>query len=291
MLQTASDLLLDGLRFTGGILQPRAALAAENLFLRKQLALYLERRVKPHRARGATRLTLVLLSRLFHWRPALTIVKPETFIRWHRQGFRLFWRWKSKPRGRPRIPAELQKLIVTMADDNPTWGEERIAAELLLKVGIRVSPRTVRRYMPDDAGPQRGPSSQRWMTFVRNHAQGILACDFFVTVTASFRVVYVFVVMEVRTRRIAHFNVTGHPTADWTLQQLREVVTADKPYGFLLHDRDSIYRCEFDSALKEMGLAILKTPFRAPQANAFCERLVGNIRGECLDYLAKGFRP
>jgi len=196
MLQTVSDLLLDALRFARGILQPRAALAAENLFLRKQLALYLERQVKPQRARKATRLALVLLSRLFPWRPALTIVKPETFVRWHRQGFRLFWRWKSKPRGRPRIPTELQKLIVMMADDNPTWGEERIAAELLLKVGIRVSPRTVRRYMPDDTRRQRGPSSQCWMTFVRNHAQGILACDFFVTVTASFRVLYVFVVME-----------------------------------------------------------------------------------------------
>ena len=285
MLQTVSDLLLDALRFARGILQPRAALAAENLFLRKQLALYLERQVKPQRARKATRLALVLLSRLFPWRPALTIVKPETFVRWHRQGFRLFWRWKSKPRGRPRIPTELQKLIVMMADDNPTWGEERIAAELLLKVGIRVSPRTVRRYMPDDTRRQRGPSSQSWMTFVRNHAQGILACDFFVTVTAGFRVRYVFVVMEVGTRRIAHFNVTAHPTASWTLQQFREVVTGEKPYRFLIHDRGSIYSSEFDSALKAMGLSILKTPFRAPQANAFCERLVGSMRRECLDFL------
>ena len=285
MLQTVSDLLLDALRFARGILQPRAALAAENLFLRKQLALYLERQVKPQRARKATRLALVLHSRLFPWRPALTIVKPETFVRWHRQGFRLFWRWKSKPRGRPRIPTELQKLIVMMADDNPTWGEERIAAELLLKVGIRVSPRTVRRYMPDDTRRQRGPSSQCWMTFVRNHAQGILACDVFVTVTASFRVLYVFVVMEVGTRRIAHFNVTAHPTASWTLQQFREVGTGEKPYRFLIHDRGSIYSSEFDSALKAMGLSILKTPFRAPQANAFCERLVGSMRRECLDFL------
>src|SRR5215831_7581570 len=188
MLRTASDLLLYALRFARSILQPRAALAAENLFLRKQLALYLERQVKPQRARKATRLALVFLSRLFPWRPALTIVKPETFVRWHRRGFRLFGRWKSKPRGRPRLPAELQKLIVMMADDNPTWGEERIAAELLLKVGIRISPRTVRRYLPPDSGPRCGASSQRWMTFVRNHAQGILACDFFVTVTAIFRV-------------------------------------------------------------------------------------------------------
>jgi len=161
------------------------------------LALYLERKVQPRRAKTATKLTLVWLSNLFVWREALAVVKPDPLIRWHRQGFRLFWKWKSKPRGRPRLPAELQKLIVTMADDNPTWGQERIAAELLLKLGIRISPRTVRRYMPDDPGPRRGPWSQRWMTFVRNHAQGIVACDFFGTVTASFRVLYVFVIMEV----------------------------------------------------------------------------------------------
>ena len=133
--------------------------------------------------------------------------------------------------------------------------------------------------------PQRGPSSQRWMTFVRNHAKGILACDFFVTVTASFRVLYVFVIMEVGTRRIAHVNVSAHPTADWTLQQFREVITGEKPYRFLVHDRDSIYSSEFDSALTAMGVSILKTPFRAPQANAFCERLIGSIRRECLDFL------
>src|SRR5215467_8718892 len=285
LVLTTLDLLLDVLRFIRLILRPRSALAAENLFLRKQLALYVERQVKPRRAKVPTRLTLVLLSRLFAWREALTIVKPDTLIRWHRQGFRLFWRWKSKPRGRPRVPVELQKLIVEMATENPTWGEERIAAELLLKLGIRISPRTVRRYMPPDHGRQGGPSSQRWMTFVRNHAQGILACDFFVTVTAGFRVLYVFVVMEVGTRRIAHFHVTAHPTASWTLQQFREVVTGEKPYRFLIHDRDSIYSSEFDSALKAMGLSILKTPGGKHAARVFCERLVGSMRRECLDFL------
>jgi transposase InsO family protein len=278
-------LLWDSLRLIGASLQPRCRLAAENLFLPKQLALYLERQVKPRRAKAATRLTLVLLYKLFVWREVLTVVKPETFTRWHRQGFRLFWRWKSKPRGRPRVPAELRKLIAEMAADNATWGEERIAAELLLKLGIRISPCTVRRDLPPDQGPRRGASSQRWMTFVRNHARGILCCDFFGTATASFRLLYAFVVMEVGTRRIAHFNVTAHPTADWTLQQFREVVTAEQPYRFVIHDRDRIYSSEFDSALKAMDLSVLKTPFRAPQANAFCERLVGTFRRECLDYL------
>lgn len=185
---------MDFLSFIRLSLRPRSALAAENPFLRKQLALYSERHIKSRRANVATRFTLVLLSKLFAWREAVTIVKPNTLIRWHRQGFGLLRRWKSKPRGRPRVPAELQKLIMEMASENATWGEERIANELLLKLGIRISPRTVRRYMPSDKGPQRGPSSQRWMTFVRNHAQGILACDFFVAVTASFRVLYVFVI-------------------------------------------------------------------------------------------------
>lgn len=126
-----------------------------------------------------------------------------------------------------------------MAQDNPTWGEERIAAEFLLKLGIRISPRTIRRYMPGDKGSRRGPSPQGWATF-RDHAHSILACDFFVTMTASFRVLYVFVIMEVGTRRIAHFNVTAHPTADWAPQQFREVITGKKPYRFLIHDRDRI---------------------------------------------------
>ena len=274
LLGTLFDLMLDALRLVRVSLRSRCALAAENLFLRKQLALYVERNLKPRRAETPTKLTLVLLSRLFAWREALTVVKPDTLIRWHRRGFRLFWRWKSKARGRPRIPADVGKLIAGMAN-NVTWGEERIAAELLLKLGIQVSPRTVRRYMPDDTRPQRGPSSQRWMTFVHNHAQGILACDFFVIVTTSFRLLYVFVIMEVGTRRIAHFNVACDPTADWTLQQFREVITEDKPYRFLVHDRDSIYSAAFDSALKAMGMTILKRhperPRRMLSANAWWE--------------------
>jgi putative transposase len=262
-----------------------AAIKAENLFLRKQLAFYLEREVKPRRATASTRLSMVLLSRLFVWQNALITVKPETFLDRHWRGFRLLWRWKSRPRGRPRVPADLQRLIFKMAQENPTWGEERIAAELLLKLGIQVSPRTVRRYMPIDTGSGNGVRSQCWMSFVRNHAQAILACDFFIVVTARFRIVYVFVVMEVGTRKIAHFNVTSHPTAAWTLQQFREVLTGEQPYRFLLHNRDSIYSTELDAAVRSLGAKVLRTPYRAQQANAFCERLVGTMRRECLDFL------
>jgi putative transposase len=173
----------------------------ENLFLKKQLALYRERQVKPRRADDATRMVLVALSRVVDWRRLLTIVKPDTLLRWHRKGFRLFWRWKSRRPGRPAIPAELRALIATMADANRTWGEARIAAELLVKLGIRVSPRTVRRYMPSRP-PRAGRGTQAWSTVVRNHAHAVLASDFFVVVTATFRLFYVFVVLEVGTRRI-----------------------------------------------------------------------------------------
>src|SRR5213594_1718987 len=209
---------------TAAAARSHAQLAAENLFLRKQLALYIERQVKPRRADDATRMTLVALPRLIDWRQLLTVVKPATRVRWHRRGFRLFWRWKSMPRGRPRLPADLRQSIADMAAANRTWGEERIASELLLKLGIRVSPRTVRRYMPSSPGSKSGPGSQAWSSFVRNHARAVLACDLFVTVTATFGMLYVFVVLEGGTRRILHWNVTDHPTAEWTGQQFRMVV-------------------------------------------------------------------
>jgi transposase InsO family protein len=267
------------------VVRSHAHLAAENLFLRKQLALYVERQVKPRRADDATRIVLVGLSRLIDWRRILTVVKPNTLIRWHRRGFALFWRWKSVPQGRPRLPTDLQRLIAEMAAANRTWGEERIASELLVKLGIRVSPRTVRRYMFRGAAPRGGARSQTWSTFVRNHAGAVLACDFFVAVTVRFRVLYVFVVLEVGTRRILHWNVTDHPTADWTVQQFRMVVSGEQTHRWVIHDRDSIYSEDVDASVAAMGLTILKTPVRAPQANAFCERLIGTIRRECLDFV------
>ena len=286
MVSTLFRLLADTMRFLQMCLRPSPALAAENLFLRKQLALYQERQVKPQRATNATRLTLAWLARWFDWRQALVIVQPATFIHWHRQGFRLFWRWKST-RGRPPIPAELQALIRCMARENPSWGEERIANELLLKLGIRVSPRTVRKYMPKRMDHGRGHRvlSQHWCTFVRNHARAIVACDFCVVVTATFRLLYVFVVMEHATRRILHTNVTAHPTASWTLQQLREAIPADHAYRFLLHDRDNIFSPQLDQGIRHLGLRVLKTPVRTPQANALCERLIGTLRWECLDFV------
>ena len=197
-------------------------------------------------------------------------------MRWHRAGWRLFWRYKSRP-GRPPIPLELRQLIRRMASDNPLWGEERIANELLVKLGIRISPRTVGRYMPKrPPGQPRG--DQRWSTFLKNHAKAILACDFFVAVTATFRMLYVFVVIEHSTRRLAHINVTTNPSADWTLQQLREVVGNGEGHRYLIHDRDRIFAKHVDDSIRALGVEVLRSPVASPKANSLCERVIGTAR-------------
>ncbi len=277
------QLAADAVRWCGLVLQSQRSIEAENLFLRRQLAQYVERGVGPRRIDPVTRVSLALLSRFFNWRDALVVVRPETMIRWHRAGWKLFWRLKSRP-GRPSIPREIQALIRQMANENPSWGEERIANELLLKLGIQVSPRTVRKYLPRrPRGRPRG--DLRWSTFVRLHAQGIIACDFLIAVTATFRLLYVFVVIEHRSRRLIHCNVTAHPTASWTLQQLREAVGFQERYEYLLHDRDSIFAQHLDESIAKLGVKVLKSPPRSPKANAICERVIGTLRRECLDWL------
>jgi transposase InsO family protein len=260
--------------------------SAEILFLRKQLAFYQEHQIRPRRLADSARFSLALWSRFFDWKEALVIVQPETLIGWHRKGFKLFWKWKCRI-GRPRLPGNIRQLIVRMVRENPTWGEERVAAELSVKLRILVSPRTVRSYWPPPSSPRgtRRTSSQHWRTFVHNHAEFLVACDFLVAVTARFRVLYVFVVMEVGSRQILHYNVTAHPTAGWTVQQFREAFPSDHHYRFLIHDRDSIFSTDVDEELRSFGLKVLRTPVQAPKANAFCERLIGTVRRECLDYV------
>jgi putative transposase len=282
-----SALLFELARFVVALPRSRASLVAENLFLRKQLAFYQEHKQRPRSLTDAARLSLVLWSRLFDWKACLLIVKPDTLIAWHRKGFKLFWRWKSRP-GRPPLARDIRELIRRMARENPTWGQMRVAAELYLKLGILVSPRTVRKYWPweQDGRPGRRTSSQHWRTFVRNHADAIVACDFMVAVTAKFQLLYVFVILELDSRRILHCNVTAHPTAQWTLQQFRETLSGEGPYRFLIHDRDAIFSADLDQELTQcFGLKVLKTPPQSPQANAYCERLIGTVRRECLDFL------
>jgi transposase InsO family protein len=275
--------LAEALRWVLLAFRSSQSIQAENLFLRRQLALYVERGVKPRRIDSITRIALTILSGWFDWRDALVVVRPQTLIRWHRAGWKLFRRLKSRP-GRPPIPAELQALIRRIANANPSWGEERIANELLLKLGIQVSPRTVNKYLARrPRGRPRG--DLRWSTFLRLHAQRIIACDFFVTVTATFRLLYVFVVIDHQSRRLVHCNVTAHPSAAWTLQQLREAVGFEERYEFLLHDRDSIFSQHIDESIGRLGVTVLKSPPRSPMVNSICERVIGTIRRECLDWL------
>ena len=245
----------------------------------------LDRGTRPRRATPLDRLLLVFLSRCFAWRDSLALFQPATLIRWQRNLFRRFWRWKSRRRGRPPVPQELAELIRRMAKDNPSWGCRRIAEELRLKLGIVVSPRTIRKYLPKGIRPRRQGRDQAWSTFVRNHARAIVACDFVVSATASFRTIYTLVVMEIGSRRILHVNSTAHPTAAWTTQQLREVFVPDHPWRYLLHDRDAIFSESLDATARSFGLAVLKSPPRCPKANAFCERLIGTLRRECLDWI------
>jgi hypothetical protein len=237
-------LLCDALRFLCLCLRPSPALAAENLFLRKQLALYQERQVAPRRATHTTRMALIWLARWFDWRQAIAVVQPATLIRWHRCEFRLLWRWRSRSR-RPPIPVDLQALIRRIARENPTWGEERMANELLPKLGFRVSPRTVCTYLPRsrDGGPKPGVSSQRWRTFVRNHAKVIVACDFRIAVTATLCNLYIFVVNEGRPHMslgpgipqpLPHLPVSLHAQRHQLPEHLRVVV---RPFlGGLHHE-------------------------------------------------------
>jgi transposase InsO family protein len=283
LLKIAVHLLADVLRFVILLFRTIQSIQTENLFLRRQLALFMERGVRPRRVNAATRVSLALLARMFDWRDALAVVQPATMIRWHRTGWRLFWRFKSRP-GRPRIPTELRALIRRMAIENRSWGEERIADELMVKLEIRVSPRTIRKYMPKrPPGQPRG--DQRWATFLKNHAKAMVACDFFIAATATFRLLYVFVVIEHGSRRLARVAVTARPNAEWTLQQLREVIGYEDAYGYLLHDRDSIFARHLDESIRALGLTVLKSPPRCPKANSICERVIGTLRRECLDWM------
>lgn len=222
-----------------------------------------------------------MLSRIWRdWRESLTIVQPETVLRWHRQGFRLYWRWKSRDRGRPRAPQEIRHLVRRMARENPLWGAPRIHGEML-KLGLDLAQGTVSRYMPRE----RRPPSQSWRTFMKNHATPIASIDFFTVPTATFRVLYVFLVLSHNRRRVLHFNVTDSPTAQWTGRQLVEAFPWDTAPRFLLRDRDAIYGPEFLRSVRTLGIEDVRTSPRSPWQNPYVERLIGSIRRECLDHV------
>jgi transposase InsO family protein len=210
------------------------------------------------------------------------LVRPETVLRWHRRGWRLFWRWKSRsPLGRPRLNPEVRELISDIAKENPLWGSERIRGELL-KLGIAVSKRSIQRYRGRGTVP---PPGQSWRTFLANHAHAIWAADLCTVQTLTFKTLYVLVLIAHGRRELVHVAVTAHPAAAWVWRQLVEATAWGRRSRFLLRDRDAVYGGDFGSRLAALGIEQLLTPVRAPRANAVAERLIGTLRRECLDHL------
>jgi transposase InsO family protein len=208
------------------------------------------------------------------------IVKPDTVVRWHRDGFQLYWRWRSRKKpGRPKIDAEIRRLIRRMSRENPTWGAPRIRSELQL-LGYSVAESTVASYMIR----HRKPPSQTWRMFLENHVPDIAAIDFFVVATVRFRLLYGLIVLRHDRRRVVHFNVTAHPTARWTAQQVVEAFPHDEAPRFLIRDRDGIYGHDFRERIKHMGIEEVVLAYRAPWQSPYVERLIGSIRRECLDH-------
>jgi transposase InsO family protein len=257
-------------------------LALENLALRQQLAI-LKRTQKRPAISTKDRLFWVWLSRTWsEWRAPLLIVKPDTVIGWHRKGFRLFWTRLSRRKvgGRPSANSQIRALIKQMTQANPLWGAPRIHGELL-KLGIDISERSVSRLMPK----VRKPPSQTWRTFLDNHIREMVSIDFLTVQTATFRVLYVLVVLAHDRRRVVHFNVTEHPTAAWAAQQIVEAFPEETAPRFILRDRDQIYGEEFRRRLAGMGIEEVMTAPHRPWQSPYVERLIGSIRRECLNYV------
>ena len=264
-------------------LKSRARLEAEILVLRQQV-IVLSSRKSGARVwlRNIDRLIFVSIYRLFpSILDAITVVKPETVIRWHRRGFRAYWRWKSRRRGgRPRIKREIRDLIRRMNSENPLWGAPRIHSELLM-LGIEVAESTVARYMTR----RQGPASQGWKTFLRNHAAGIASIDLFVVRTISFKLLYGLVVLRHARRRLVTIGVTSNPTAEWIAGQVTDAFPWDEAPRHLIRDRDGAYGPAYTRRIRAMGIRDRPTAPRSPWQNGHVERLIGSIRRESLDHL------
>ena len=267
----------------GSMFRSRAALELENMALRHQIGVLKRSARKRPKLTAADRLFWVFLSRVWcDWRSALDIVKPATAIAWHRKGFRLFWTWKIRHGqvGRPAVSGEVRDLIRKMSRENPLWGAPHIHGELL-KLGIEISETSVAKYMVR----HRKPPSQTWRTFLNNHVKNLVSVDFFTVPTIRFQVLYVFLVLAHDRRRVVHFNVTAHPTAEWTAQQLREAFPFDQIPRYLLRDRDKIFGDTFREQVKDMQIEEVLSAPRSPWQRAYVERVIGSIRRECLDHV------
>jgi transposase InsO family protein len=265
--------------FIVDLFKSRRRLEAENLFLRHQLSIALRRAPARLRIRGSDRALLVWMTWLWpRLLGATQIVQPETILRWHRAGFKAFWRWKSRSRaGRPKIDRDLRDLIRRMSQENPNWGASRIHGELLM-LGFEVAQSTVSKYMVQGGSP-----SQSWKTFLRNHAQAIAAIDLCVVPTLTFERLLAFLVLGHGRRQLLWFEVTRHPTAEWLARQITEAFPWSSAPAYLVRDNDHAYGDVFKSRVRAMGIRDRPISPRSPWQNAYVERLIGTVRRECLD--------
>jgi putative transposase len=265
------------------LVRSKSEVMAENALLRQQLII-LKRQVKRPACTKRDRILLVLLARVVRaWKQALFIVQPETLLRWHRELFRLYWKRRSKASShKPKVAAETIALIREMATKNRLWGAERIRGEFL-KLGIRVSKRTIQKYLRNVRTPQ--PTGQKWATFLHNHAAQIWACDFLQVTDLFFRPLFAFFIIELKSRKVIHVGVTRSPTDSWVAQHLREATPYGQAPKYLIRDNDSKFGSCFARVATTSAIEILKTPFHTPRANAICERFLRSVRQECLDHL------
>jgi len=278
------DLVLVTLAVLRAACRSRGDLVLENLLLRHQLTVVTRptRRRRAHFHRLDKLLWVLIRCLRRDWRRHLLVVTPETVVRWHRAGWRLYWRWRSRAGGgRPRLRPEIRELIMWMSRENPLWGAERIRGELL-KVGIAVSNRSIRRYRW--RSPDR-PPSQTWRTFLANHAHAIWAADLCVVQTLTFKTLYVLLFIAHGRRELVHLAVTAHPTATWVWRQLVEATPWGRRPKHLIRDRDAVYGGAFRDRAKTLGIETILSPVGAPRANAVAERVIGTLRRECLDHV------
>jgi hypothetical protein len=262
----------------------RHRLALEAAALRQQIVVFKRKQPRPRLGR-MDRLFWTTLRRVYSgWTDALIIVKPETVVSWHRAGFRLFWRWRSRQSGRPQVSSEIRELIRRMKAENPGWGAPRIHGELL-QLGFRVSEPTVSRYLQRIRRRSGEGKAKQWLAFLNNHREVMAAFDFFTIATLTFRTLHCFFVIEHGRRRILHFNCTEHPTANWIVQQLREAFPLPCPFRYVLFDRDAKFGNEVLAFLKASGIGPIRTSLRSPWQNGIAERWVGSIRRELMDHI------
>jgi putative transposase len=275
------SIIIAGYQLVRALFRSQLQLAAENLAMRQQLAILVRKAPRP-KLLWRDRIFWLATRRLFaSWATWLVIVKPDTVVRWHCTGFRLFWRWKSRGKpGRPPISRKVIALIQQMARENVTWGAPRIQAELHL-LGHDIAQATVAKYMPRSWKPP----SPTWKTFLRNHAGSLVSIDFFVVPTATFRLLYGFLILAHERRRILHFNGTAQPSAAWVCRQFREAFPFDSAPEYLIRDRDGTYGQAVSRCLEALGIEEVLTAPQSPWQNPYCERLIGTLRRELLDHV------